>query len=248
MRFGIPKTVTLDAGTANQKSFTIQYPYTHNNQVEYTDMIGWKEFLYFRMLSNPSYWYVPSPELLALYDQKNDLRYKYNIVKGYSYDRGMLKPSYDYPGYVFFYKDRIPSGPTVAEMLLTKSEAQAHLGNAAAAMETLNTLRSKRMLAGPWVNLTASNKEDAIKKVSDERRREMPFSQRWIDVRRYNHNEISSDDIIMKKSFYPYNNSVVNNDQPKQDYTLPKDSRRWAAPIPVSDIEASNGKIEQNKY
>ena len=248
MRFGIPKTVTLDAGTANQKSFTIQYPYTHNNQVEYTDMIGWKEFLYFRMLSNPSYWYVPSPELLALYDQKNDLRYKYNIVKGYSYDRGMLKPSYDYPGYVFFYKDRIPSGPTVAEMLLTKSEAQAHLGNAAAAMETLNTLRSKRMLAGPWVNLTASNKEDAIKKVSDERRREMPFSQRWIDVRRYNHNEISSDDIIMKKSFYPYNNSVVNNDQPKQDYTLSKDSRRWAAPIPVSDIEASNGKIEQNKY
>src|SRR5690606_14167440 len=86
------------------------------------------------------------------------------------YDRGMIKPSYDYRGYVFFYKDRIPSGPTIAEVLLTKAEAQAHLGNSAAAMETLNSLRSKRMLAGPWVNLTASTKEDAIKKVSEERR------------------------------------------------------------------------------
>lgn len=248
IRYGIPKTVTLDAGTASQKNFTIQFPYTHNNQVEYTDMIGWKEFLYFRMLANDSYWYIPSPELLNLYDKEHDLRYKYNVVEGYSYDRGMIKPSYDYPGYVFFYKNRIPSGPTVAEVLLTKAEAQAHLGNAAASMQTLNSLRAKRMVAGAWVNLSAANKEDAIKKVSEERRREMPFSQRWFDVRRYNHNEIATDDIQLKRSFYPFNNSIVLDDQKVQNYTLEKGSRRWAAPIPVSDIEASNGVIEQNKY
>jgi len=91
----------------------------------------------FRMLNNANWWYIPSPSLLALYDQAHDLRYLYHIVEGYSYDRGMTNPSYDYPGYIFFYKDRIPSGPTVAEILLIKAETLARTGDITGAMTAL---------------------------------------------------------------------------------------------------------------
>jgi len=248
MSYGNPQTLTLDAGTAQQKSYTIQYPYTHNNQVDFTDMLGWKEFMYFRMLYHESWWYVPSQELLNLYDTTHDLRYKYHIVEGYSYDRGMTKPSYNYPGYIFFFKDRIPSGPTVAEMLLIKAEAMAHTGDVQGAMTQLNLLRSKRMVPGSWVDLTATDKDDAIKKVIEERRREMPFVHRWTDLRRYNNNEYAGDDVNLSKTFYPYTVSNVQTSEPVKVYTLPKGSRRWAAPLPRTEMISSNGVIEQNNY
>lgn len=248
MKYGNPGTVIINAGTAQQQTVTIQYPYTHNNQVDYTDMLGWKEFLYFRMLNHESWWYVPSQDLLNLYDQAHDLRYKYHYVQNYSYDRGLVKPSYSYPGYIFFFKDRIPSGPTVAEMYLTKAEALAYTGNLSGAMSALNILRAKRMMPGAWVMLTAMDKDDAIKKVNDERRREMPFAQRWFDIRRYNNNEYANDDVTLSKSFFPYTASQVLTTQPLQTYTLTKDSKRWAAPLPRTEIISSNGVIEQNNY
>ncbi len=248
MKYGNSQTLTLNAGTPQQQSFTIQYPYTHNNQTDFTDMLAWKEFLYFRMLNHESWWYIPSQQLLALYDQEHDLRYKYHIVEGYSYDRGMTKPAYDYPGYIFFFKDRIPSGPTVAEMYLTKAEAMARTGDINGAMTALNTLRAKRMTPGSWVTLTATSKDDAIKKVIEERRREMPFVQRWFDIRRYNNNDDPNDDVTPTKVFYPYTNSAVLTNQPVKTYTIEKNSRRWAAPLPRTEIISSQGVIEQNTY
>lgn len=248
MRNGNPQTVTINSGTPQQETVTLQYPYTHNNQVDFTDMLGWKEFLYFRMLYHESWWYIPSQELLNLYDKTRDLRYKYHIVQNYSYDRGMTKPSYSYPGYIFFFKDRIPSGPTTAEMYLTKAEALARTGDINGAMTALNTLRAKRMVPGAWVNLTATSKDDAIKKVIEERRREMPFVQRWFDLRRYNNNEDPNDDVTLSKVFYPYTISAVLTNQPVKTYTLPKNSRRWAAPLPRTELISSQGVIEQNGY
>ncbi|HEY0677850.1 MAG TPA: RagB/SusD family nutrient uptake outer membrane protein [Chitinophagaceae bacterium] len=248
MRYGNPQTLTLNSGTPQQSSFTLQYPYTHNNQIDFTDMLGWKEFLYFRLLNHESWWYIPSQELLNLYDQTNDLRFRYHIVEGYSYDRGMTKPSYNYPGYIFFFKDRVPSGPTTAEMYLIKAEGLAHTNQVTGAMDALNTLRAKRMTPGAWVNLTATDKDDAIKKVGEERRREMPFSQRWFDLRRYNNNQYANDDVNLSKSFYPYTNSAVQSTQPVQNYTLPKNSRRWATPLPRTELISSNGEIVQNTY
>lgn len=248
MHYGIAQTLTLDGGTPQQQSFTIQYPYTHDNQIDFTDMLGWKEFLYFRMLNHESWWYIPSQELLNLYDQDHDLRYKYHIVEGYSYDRGMTKPSYNYPGYVFFFKDRIPSGPTVAEMYLIKAEALARMNKPTEAMAQLNILRASRMEPGPWVDLTAANQDDAIMKVIDERRREMPFVQRWYDIRRYNNNDYPGDDVNLSKTFYPYTVANVQTSSPVKTYSLNKGSRRWAAPIPRTEIISSNGEIEQNTY
>ncbi|NLR79875.1 RagB/SusD family nutrient uptake outer membrane protein [Chitinophaga eiseniae] len=248
MKYGNDGNVTINAGTPNAQTVTIKYPYTHNNQSDMTDMIGWKEFLYFRMLYHESWWYIPSKALLDLYDRDHDLRYEYHIVENYSYDRGLIKPAYSYPGYIFFFKDRIPSGPTVAEMLLIKAECQARANNISDAMTAVNTLRAKRMKPGPWVNLTAAGKDDAIKLILEERRREMPFTQRWFDIRRLNNNEDPNDDVVLNRTFYPYNNAKVSVGEPTQTYSLPKNGRRFAAPLPRTEIISSNGLIEQNKY
>jgi hypothetical protein len=248
MRYGRDQTIVINSGTPTAQTVVLKYPYTHDNQADQIDMVAWKEFLYFRMLNNGSWWYIPSFDLLNLYDKTNDLRYQYHVVEGYSYDRLMAKPAYDYPGYIFFFKDRLPSGPTVAEMLLTKAEAQARLNDPSGAMTTLNILRAKRMKPGAWVNLVATGKDDAIKKVLEERRREMPFVQRWFDIRRYNNNDDPNDDVILTRTFYPYNASNVLFNEPVKTYILPKNSRRFAAPIPRTELISSDNAIKQNTY
>lgn len=248
MRYGIDGTVGINSGTPEAQTVTLKYPYTHNNQNDQTDMIAWKEFLYFRMLSISTWWYIPSQKLLSLYDKDNDLRYKYHMVENYSYDRGMVKPAYSYPGYVFFFKSWIPSGPTVAETLLIKAEAQARLDQVSNAMNTVNILRAKRMKPGPWINLSADSKDEAIKKILEERRREMPFVQRWFDIRRFNNNEDPNDDVVLTRDFYPYNGTNVMFNEPIKTYSLPKNSRRYASPIPSTEIISSNGVIVQNTY
>jgi len=248
MRYGRDAVITINPGTPDAKSVTLQYPYGHDNQSDFTDMLGWKEFLYFRMLNHESWWYIPSQELIDLYDHDHDLRYTYHFVEGYSYERGMIKPAYEYPGYVSFYKDRIPSGPTVAEMYLIKAECQARLGALDNAITTVNVLRKARLSAGPWVDLKVGSKEETIQSILKERRRELPFTQRWNDIRRYNNNADPKDDVEISRTFYPYNFSSVETDKPVKVYRLEKTSRRFAAPIPLTEIISSNGKIEQNTY
>ncbi len=248
MRYSsIPSNVTVDG-----VSVPILYPYTHDNQSDFTDMMEWKELYYFRLLYHESWWYIPSPGLLALYDQEYDLRFKYHMVDNYSYDRGVISPAVEYPGYVFFYKDRILSGPTVAEMLLTKAEALARQGSTALAIEAVNQLRDKRMdsSAPDEVKyLSASNSDEALAVILEERRRELPFSQRWFDIRRLNSNDDASDDVgVLTRSFYGYNTSTVTPSTGLLTYTLEKNSRRYAAPIPDTEIQSSEGKIEQNRY
>ncbi|WP_295125288.1 RagB/SusD family nutrient uptake outer membrane protein [uncultured Chitinophaga sp.] len=248
MRYGRTQNVVIDPGKPESKTVTLQYPYTHDNQSDLTDMIGWKEFLYFRMLNHESWWYIPSQSLLGLYDQDHDLRYRYHVVENYSYDRGMINPSFDYPGYIFFFKDRLPSGPTVAEMLLIKAEVLARTNKPGDAATTLNQLRAKRLTPGAWVNLTATTADEAIKLVLEERRREMPFTQRWQDIRRYNNNDYAADDVTLTRDFYPYTIAAVQTTEAIKTYTLPKGSRRFAAPIPRTEMIASNDVIEQNTY
>lgn len=247
MRYGRPANYTVDAGTPEQKSVTLQFPYGHDNQSDLTDMIGWKEFLYFRMLYNESWWYIPSKSLLNLYDTTNDLRYKYHIVENYSYDRGIIKPSYSYPGYIFFFKDRIPEGPTTSEMYLTKAECLARTGDVAGAMSAINVLHRARTVTGS-PDLVATSKDIALKVVLEERRRERPYTSRWFDIRRFNNNDDPTDDVILSKTFYPYTVSAVSTTETPIEYSLPKNSRRFAAPLPRTEMITSQDEIKQNTY
>ena len=250
MRNGLTSSVSIDPGTPNAQTVVLKFPYTHDKNVDNdpTDALAWKEFLYFRLLNNTSLWYIPSQNLINLYDTAKDLRYKYHYVQNYSYKKGLSNPSFSYPGYVFFYEDKMPSGPTVAEMILIKAECLARTGDVVGAITTVNQLYSKRTLSGT-PSLTASTTDQAILTILQERRREMPFSQRWFDIRRFNNNSYAADDVpALTKSFYPYSPAAISTTSPTQIYTLPVNSRRWASPIPITDITNSNGVIVQNTY
>jgi hypothetical protein len=247
MRFGKQGSVNVVTPSGPETAI-LEFPYTHDNQIDLTDMFAWKEFLYFRMLNHGSWWYIPSEELINSYDQEHDLRFKYHMVENYSYDRGMTNPAFSYPGYIFFFKDRIPSGPTVAEMLLIKAESEARLGSYEQGLNTVNILRAARIAPGDWVNLTAANQAEAVTKILQERRREMPFTQRWFDLRRYNNNDDPADDVIVTKEFYPLSIAGAVSTEPARIYTLEKNSRRYAAPLPLTEIISSNGQIQQNQY
>ncbi|WP_299671861.1 RagB/SusD family nutrient uptake outer membrane protein [uncultured Polaribacter sp.] len=250
MRFSdIPTEVTIF--NPNPTNVSIFYPYTHDQQIVVEDRLQFGESYYFRMLYDAGIGYFPSQELLALYNQVYDLRYKFHIVEDYSYTRNVVDPPYSYPGYVFFYQSDLPSGPSVPEMLLIKAECQVRQGSFVEGIQTVNQLRVARMDASAPasdINLTASSQTDALVKVLEERRREMPYVHRWYDVRRYNNNDNSADDVIMTKTFYPFNIASILGSEPPITYTLDKNSRRFAYPIPEADIIASEGVLQQNKY
>lgn len=246
MRYStIPSEITV-----NNVKYEIKYPYTHDNQSDITDRLQWKEMMYYRTILNDSWWYIPSQELLNKYNHDYDLRYKYHIVNNYSYDRGLTK--FEYPGYIFFFKDVIISGPTTAEMLLIKAESLARTDKVEEAMTTVNQLREVRMDKNTPKEikyLSASTKEEAVMKIIDERWREMPFTQRWFDLRRLNHNEESWDDLgNITRHFYEYNAGAIDVNSPIKTYTLEPGSRYYAAPFSQSEIEASKGNIIQNEY
>jgi hypothetical protein len=244
MYYGTPATYAVTGGP----SYTLQLPYTHNNQTNLVDMIGWKEFLYFRVLNYGSWFYLPSTDLLNLYDQANDRRYEFHIVENYSYYFGSNTPTNGLPGYIFFFKDKIPSGPTTAEMYLIKAECLARTGDVAGALAAANTLRAKRIRPGAAVNLTAANQAEAVTKILQERRREMPFVQRWYDLRRFNNNTDPNDDVVVTKQFYPITLAGPDVTQPIKTYTLDKNSRRYALPIHNNELISGRGVLKQNTY
>lgn len=223
----------------------LDFPYTYDNPM--VEMLEWKEFYYFRAIDNIWYWAIPSESLLSTYDQEYDLRFKYHIVEKYSYSRSLSK--HDLPGYVFFSANLIPSGMSVGEMLLTKAECQIRTGKWQEGLVTANLLRVKRMSSDcPTINLTATSQAEALKVVLEERRRELPFTMRWSDIRRFNNNENPEDDVVIKKQFYPFTSSVVLINEPLKEYVLEPKSRKYACPLPQTDIDASNGQLIQNKY
>ena len=251
MSFSVqPYKVTIFNPQATQVD--LFFPYTHDQPTMAQDRFGFGETYYFRVMVNNGWKYWPSQELLALYDKAYDLRYKFHIVEDYSYDQGRAtNPPYSYPGYIFFYRSDLPSGPSVSEMILTKAECQVRLGDFSGGILTVNQLRAARMSVGApqnVINLSANSSAEALTKVLEERRREMPFVHRWLDIRRFNNNSDASDDVVVKRTFYPFNANTILGSETPINYTLEKNSRRYAFPLPNADIISSNGALKQNKY
>ena len=240
-----PGSITIDG---ERITYELNYPATYQN----SDPGFWTENYFnakdFTQLLGCSTWRFPSQELMDTYDldgsKATDLRWKYFFVEHYSFKLGS---TYDYPAYMFdTYTTYI--GPNVPEMLLIKAECQARLGQWQDGLATVNILRAKRIDPAAIVGLSASSQDEAIKKILEERRREMPIKMRWYDLRRYNSNDYEGDDVVVNKTFFPYTDlDILGNEQVKT-YTLKKNDRRYAAPIPDSEIISSNGVIEQNTY
>ncbi|WP_321281030.1 RagB/SusD family nutrient uptake outer membrane protein [Marinifilum fragile] len=240
-----PRSITIDGVVVD---YELNYPATYQNW----DPNSWSEE-YFNSTVGSGFggattWRFPSQSLMDVYDKDGskdkDLRWKYFYVEHYSYKVGS---TYDYPA---FMHDTYSTygGTNVPEMLLIKAECQARQGQWQEAINTVNVLREKRIDPTGEVNLVASSQDEAIGKILDERRREMPIVIRWYDLRRLNNNDYSGDDVVVSKTFYPYSDLNILDDQPIKTYTLEKNDRRYAAPIPESEVISSNGVIEQNTY
>jgi SusD family. len=208
------------------------------------DFLYWKEFYMPRFTRNVYQWYMPSENLRSLYNQSNDLRYKWLFIPHGGRRFGVIDPPMF--RYTFFWDGReIPTGPTVAEMLLNKAEILARQGDVLGAMTAVNALREKRM--DDSAPLSASGQDEAITKVLEERRRELPFAMRWYDIRRFSINDYAEDDVEISRSFFKVNEIDVDKTT-IEVYTLPVGSRRYAVPLNTVEVAASNGIIKQNTY
>ena len=236
---------TLVAGTpVTYKNPDVTIAFSELNDWTAAKYYYWPEFYYLRFAYTPGWWYLPSASLVSLYDQSNDLRYKWFMFpQGGRYFNAGTANLYRYG--MFENMSYLPSAPTIAEVLLNKAEALARKNDPAGAMNAVNLLREKRMnTASP---LAAATKDEAIKNVLEERRREMPFAMRWYDIRRFSVNDYAADDVTVTRNFFQLNGSVVNTDAP-QTYTLPVGSKRYAVPLNGVEIDASRGQLEQNAY
>lgn len=123
-------------------------------------------------------------------------------------------------------------GTSVPEMMLIKAEVLARAGNTSAAMDEVNLLRQKRFKAADYVALTATDKNDALVKVIQERKREfMCRLLPWMDQRRL------KDDPLFAKTY--------TRTWQGQTYTLEPSSNRYVFPIATYVINL-NPEIEQN--
>lgn len=135
-----------------------------------------------------------------------------------------FKGQYSANPYAFF------SGITVPEMLLTKAESLARLGQWQAAMDELNKWLPYRYITGTFTPLSASTQAQAIAIVLQERRKELTMrSLRWIDIKRLNKEGAN---ILLKR--------VVGT----ETFSLPPDDKRYALPLPKDIIDLTG--MQQN--
>ena len=230
--------VSLD-GEVKDVNYSELYRYGDNQVANYKEN-------YLSEYFKGEYALIPSEELLSIYDQDHDLRFKQFFNKYALWEQGIGGFGDDILYHKF--RDMIQAGPTVPEMLLTEAEALARQGKWQEAMPLVNQLRKARISHdADAIDLSATNQEEAVKVILEERHREMPFVMRWWDVRRLSCNEVSYDDVTLELTFYRVSDNAVD-DSELDHYVLPVGSKRYAQPIINLEITRSDGQIEQNTY
>jgi len=122
-------------------------------------------------------------------------------------------------------------GMATDEMLLIRAETSIRLGNVESGLDDLNTLLMKRIKKGNFIPYVGFNKEDALKLIKKERRKELLMrGLRWMDIKRYN--KYDGDNIKLMR----YISGT--------EYELAPNSNRYALPLPT-DIILLTG-MEQN--
>lgn len=147
---------------------TRELPYQH------TEMISYFATSFGSILTNT---YI-SPDLLQIIDPK-DLRLKFGWSPS---DRLGVPVKEPYPIYI---NADLNYNIAVPEMMLIIAEADARANRVSQALTQLNTLRKKRFAPADYKDLTAADKDEALKLVINERRIEL-FGKglRWFDMKR----------------------------------------------------------------
>jgi starch-binding outer membrane protein, SusD/RagB family len=153
-------------------------------------------------------------------DLRRDVFFVDNGDGTYSY-----KTSYNGASYLFF------NGIGTDEIYLIRAECYARAGNTNAALKDLNSLLVNRYKQGFFIPINASNSQEALNFILNERKKELLFrGLRWTDIRRLNKEGAN---ISLKR--------VVNG----QIYILPPNDLRYTFLIPPSVI-GFNPNMPQN--
>lgn len=171
-----------------------------------------------------------SDEILQLLGEK-DLRYQQwtasveDYASNFAADGGRL-----------FYQDITLGsrniGPSVPEMMLIKAEYYARDGQKDEAMKWVNDLRKYRFSPADYTDLTATDADDALRQVIDERHREFFCKNlRWYDMRR-----LRTDSRFAR---------TVTRRWGGETLTLTPESNRYLLPIPAYQIVLAPD-IQQN--
>ncbi len=161
-------------------------------------------------------------ELYSMYDE-NDLRKIILFTISTIHNKPVFKGSYDGTNRAF-------GGIATDEIYLIKAECQVRLKDYKDGLNTLNTLLKTRWMIDTYVDLTATNKEDALAIVLRERRKELPFrGLRWQDLRRLNKEGA---------------NITITRELDGVTYKLTPQSPLYVIPIPPDEMRF--GLLEQN--
>ena len=124
------------------------------------------------------------------------------------------------------------SGLAVDEIFLIRAECNARLGKSAAACLDLNRLLKERWVTGTFEEVQLTNSEELLEIILTERRKELiARGVRWSDLKRLNQNPKFSKTLYKKAGL--------------EVFELKPDSKRYAFPIPDTEILASG--MEQNE-
>lgn len=151
-----------------------------------------------------------SEDLMTLYSDSDQRKTLYFTKKPF----GMAIENYLWlPGFMANLAIATP------EVYLIAAEAEARVGSPERATELLNTLRSHRI--ANYTPLTTGSKEEVLREVLNERRRELVFSglHRLIDLKRLN-----KDPRFAK--------SITHNGSGSSTHTLEPNSPKYVLPIP----------------
>ena len=165
-----------------------------------------------------------SDELISLFSE-DDMRLQVYFTKNF---RNIPTDKYVWAPYL-----RANLAVSTPEIYLIAAECEARVGDVGRAMALVNKLRDNRINNN--TALTATDKDDALKKVLEERRRELAMSGmvRYIDLKRLNQ------EVRFAKS--------VTHITGDGTYKLEPNSPLYVLPIPAKVMRFNSKTIQQNE-
>lgn len=116
------------------------------------------------------------------------------------------------------------NGPFTDEMYLNRAECNIRLDNIEAGLKDIDSLLTKRHTKNTFVSYKPTSKEEALKYVLAERKKELVFrGLRWIDLRRLNQ------DVTFAKTI----KRIIAG----KEYTLLPNSKNYTYPIPIEELQ-----------
>lgn len=171
-----------------------------------------------------------SPDMVALYDQANDIRFNSYMASGFS--TRAPRPASRFIPIKYLGKGNNRDGVVdfkvlrTGEMFLIRAEARQRSGDQTGALQDLNTLRAARI-----ANFTPGTESGAAlaQAIANERRRELFLEgHRWFDLKRTTRT-------INRQNCRP----------PATQCSLASNSNKWTWPIPTPELNA-NPNMTQN--